>query len=110
MKCMTRKEFLEMVINGEINDDVKAYATERLEKLNNRKASPSEIKRMNAKKEAYDKVVNALKDGPKELKALASELEMSSQKVVALTKMGGIVREKTIVDGKVKTLVKMEEA
>lgn len=36
---MTRVEFLQAVVNGEVNDEVKAYAKVRLDKENDRRTS-----------------------------------------------------------------------
>lgn len=83
---MTRREFLEMVIEGKVTDEMKDFANSEITKMNDRnakrKASPS--KTAIANKPIKAEIVKVLTNEPKTASEIAKEVEISVQKASAL--------------------------
>jgi len=98
---MTQREFYTAVINGTITEDMVAFATESIEKLDARNAkrasTPSKTQKENAPLIA--KIATLLTSEPKLASELAKEMEISTQKASALVKK---VEGVSVTDVKVK--------
>ena len=98
---MTNREFFTAIVNSDLNDELKAFATDAIAKLDARNAkrasTPSKTQRENAPLIA--KVATLLTSEPKLASELASEMEISTQKASALVKK---VEGVSVCDVKVK--------
>lgn len=85
---MTNREFYTAIVNGTINEDVIAHATEAIAKLDARNAkrasTPSKTQKENAPLIA--KITTLLTSEPKLASELAKEMNLSTQKVTPLVK------------------------
>ena len=101
---MTRREFLEVVKSGEINDEVVAKAGEMLEKLD----AENEKRRNRVSKKALEnepikeRIVEVLGDEPKTATEIGAEVEISTQKASALLRQLVEAGKANKVDVKVK--------
>lgn len=101
---MTRREFLEVVKSGEINDEVIAKADEMLEKLD----AENEKRRNRVSKKALEnepikeRIVEVLGDEPKTATEIGAEVEISTQKASALLRQLVEAGKANKVDVKVK--------
>lgn len=84
----TRREFLNAILKGEINDEVIAFATLELEKLDSRKGkmSAKDLAKKQANIELGNSIVETLGDEPKIAREIADEFEISVSKVGAVLK------------------------
>ena len=83
---MTKREFLQAIENGVMNDEVKAFATAEIAKMDAkneaRKAKPSKASVENAPLKL--KMLELLEDAPMIGAELAEVLEVSTQKITAI--------------------------
>lgn len=98
---MTQREFFTAVIASVDNDELKAFATDAIAKLNARNAkrasTPSKTQKENAP--LIEKIASLLTSEPKLASELASEMGVSTQKASALVKK---VEGVSVCDVKVK--------
>lgn len=102
---MTRREFLEMVIEGKVTDEMKDFANSEITKMNDRnakrKASPS--KKAIANEAIKAKIVEVLTDEPKTAREIADEVVISTQKASALLRqIDGLTVTEVKIKGKGK--------
>ena len=98
---MTNREFYTAIVNSDLNDELKAFATEAIAKLDARNAkrasTPSKTQKENAP--LIEKVATLLTSEPKLASELAKEMGVSTQKVTPLVKA---VEGVSVCDVKVK--------
>lgn len=83
---MTEREFLNLVINGNINEDVKAYATEGIAKLDakNEKRKNTPTKEQLANEGLKSNILELLANSPMVASEVGASLGVSTQKASAL--------------------------
>ena len=84
---MTKRDFLKAVMNGEINDEIKAFAEEEIEKLDtaNAKRREKTSKKREENKPLLDHIYNEiLGEEPKTASEVAEVIETSVQKASSL--------------------------
>lgn len=84
---MTKRDFLKAVMNGEINDEIKAFAEEEIEKLDtaNAKRREKTSKKKEENKPLLDQIYNeVLGEEPKTASEVAEVIETSVQKASSL--------------------------
>ena len=84
---MTKRDFLNAVMNGEINDEIKAFAEEEIEKLDaaNAKRREQSSKKRAENQPLLDKIYNeVLGEEPKTASEVAEVIETSVQKASSL--------------------------
>ena len=84
---MTKREFLNAIVNGEINEDIKTFAEEELEKLDaaNAKRREQSSKKREENQPLLDRIYNEiLGDEPKTASEVAEIIETSVQKASSL--------------------------
>lgn len=84
---MTKRDFLKAVMNGEINDEIKAFAEEEIEKLDtaNAKRREKTSKKREENKPLLDQIYNeVLGEEPKTASEVAEVIETSVQKASSL--------------------------
>lgn len=101
----TNRDFLTLVSNGTINDEVKAFAKEQIAKLDEknekRKVSKSALAHKSENEDFKNAILATLADGKVWIAAtLADKLGISTQKISALAKQ--LVDSKQIVASEVK--------
>lgn len=107
---MTNRDFYSAIINGTINDEVVAKATEELNKLDarNDKRRNTLSKEQLANEELKKTMVTIIDSGKLTASEIAKEMGISTQKVSALAKQlvdnGTLVKEEVAVKGKGKVL------
>ena len=86
MAKMTEREFLNLVINGNINEDVKAYATEGIAKLDakNEKRKNTPTKEQLANEGLKSNILELLANSPMVASEVGASLGVSTQKASAL--------------------------
>lgn len=98
---MTQRDFYTAIVNSDLNDELKAYATEAIAKLDARNAkrasTPSKTQKENAP--LIEKIATLLTSEPKLASELAKEMGLSTQKVTPLVKA---VEGVSVTDVKVK--------
>ena len=98
---MTNREFFTAIVNSDLNDELKAFATDAIAKLDARNAkrasTPSKTQKENAP--LIEKIASLLTSEPKLASELAKEMEISTQKASALVKK---VEGVSVCDVKVK--------
>lgn len=98
---MTNREFFTAIVNSDLSDELKAFATEAIAKLDARNAKrafrPSKTQRENAP--LIEKIGSLLTSEPKLASELAKEMKISTQKASALIKK---VEGVSVCDVKVK--------
>ena len=98
---MTNREFFTAIVNSDLNDEMKAFATEAIAKLDARNAkrasTPSKTQKENAP--LIEKIGSLLTSEPKLASTLATEMGISTQKASALVKK---VEGVSVCDVKVK--------
>jgi hypothetical protein len=101
---MTEREFLNLVINGDINEDVKAYATEGIAKLDakNEKRKNTPTKEQLANEGLKSNILELLANSPMVASEVGASLGVSTQKASALCQL--LVKEGkvSVADIKVK--------
>lgn len=102
---MTRREFLEMVIEGKVTDEMKDFANSEITKMNDRnakrKASPSKTAIANEPIKA--EIVKGLTNEPKTAREIAKEVGISTQKASALLRqIDGLTVTEVKIKGKGK--------
>lgn len=102
---MTRREFLEMVIEGKVTDEMKDFAHSEITKMNDRnakrKASPSKTAIANEPIKA--EIVKVLTNEPKTAREIADEVVISTQKASALLRqIDGLTVTEVKIKGKGK--------
>ena len=102
---MTRRKFLEMVIEGKVTDEMKDFAHSEITKMNDRnakrKASPSKTAIANEPIKA--EIVKVLTNEPKTASEIAKEVEISTQKASALLRqIDGLTVTEVKIKGKGK--------
>ena len=103
---MTKREMMEMVIAGNINDEVIAMAKSEIEKMDARNAKRAGEKSKKAKENEpiKAKIAEAIGEGQKLAKEIAEMVEISTQKASALCRQmvadGVLVAEDVKVKGK----------
>lgn len=109
-KTMTQREFFNAVINSDVNDEMKAFATKAIEKLNatnsKRKGyvSPKEKAEREQKAKRYEVIFGALTSEPKTASDIITELELDIKPQAVAAALKGYV-----ADGKVEKVdVKVE--
>lgn len=97
---MTNREMLTAIVNGELTEEVIAKATEEIAKLDARNAARKDkpSKKALENEPIKARISEVLTDEPKTASDIASELELSVQKVSALLRQMDV----TVVDVKVK--------
>lgn len=96
---MTQREFFTAVINGEINEEVTAFASESLVKMNNRNAKRVE-KNANAHADEKAQILAVLTDTPQLASDIATAVGMTTAKVSGLLgRMDNITVGETKVKG-----------
>ena len=98
---MTQREFFTAIVNSDLNDEMKAFATEAIEKLDARNAKRANTLSKTQKENAplIEKIATLLTSEPKLASELAKEMEISTQKASALVKK---VEGVSVCDVKVK--------
>ena len=83
---MTNREFFTAIVNSEVSDELKAFATESIAKLDARNAKRSEKPSKKSLENAplIAKIAEFLTSEPKLASEIAKELEISTQKASAL--------------------------
>ena len=83
---MTNREFFTAVMNGELNDEVKAHAEESIAKLDarNAKRKGEESKRAKENAPIKEAILKVLTSEPKTASEIATEVGISTQKASAL--------------------------
>lgn len=102
---MTKREFLEMVINGSVSDEVKDFAKSEIDKMNarNAKRASTPSKKAIANEPIKAEISNLLTDEPKTASEIAHELNISVQKCSALLRqIDGLTVTEVKVKGKGK--------
>ena len=98
---MTNREFYTVIVNSDLNDEMKAFATDAIAKLDARNAkranTPSKTQKENAP--LIEKIASLLTSEPKLASELAKEMKISTQKASALVKK---VEGVSVCDVKVK--------
>ena len=98
---MTQREFFTAIVNSDLNDELKTFATESIAKLDARNAkrasTPSKTQKENAP--LIEKIASLLTSEPKLASTLATEMGISTQKASALVKK---VEGVSVCDVKVK--------
>lgn len=83
---MTNREFYEAIINGTINDEIKAHAEEAIEKMDARNAkranTPSKTAIANAP--LIEEIKKLLTNEPQTASAIGEKMEISTPKASAL--------------------------
>ena len=95
---MTQREFFTAIVNSDLNDELKAFATESIEKLDIRNAKRSE-RETKTQKENKPIIASVLTSEPMLASEIASACEISTQKASALAKK---VEGVSVCDVKVK--------
>ena len=96
---MTQREFFTAVINGEINEEVTAFANESLVKMDNRNAKRVE-KNANAHADEKAQILAVLTDTPQLASDIATAVGMTTAKVSGLLgRMDNITVGETKVKG-----------
>ena len=95
---MTQREFFTAVINGEINEEVTAFASESLVKMDNRNAKRVE-KNANAHADEKAQILAVLTDTPQLARDIATAVGMTTAKVSGLL---GRMENITVGETKVK--------
>lgn len=97
---MTNREMFTAIVNGEITEEVIAKAHEEIAKLDARNAARKDkpSKKALENEPIKARISEVLTDEPKTASDIASELELSVQKVSALLRQMDV----TVVDVKVK--------
>lgn len=97
---MTNREMFTAIVSGEITEEVIAKATEEIAKLDARNAARKDkpSKKALENEPIKARISEVLTDEPKTASDIASELELSVQKVSALLRQMDV----TVVDVKVK--------
>ena len=79
---MTNREFFTAIVNSDLNDEMKAFATDAIAKLDARNAkrasTPSKTQKENAP--LIEKIASLLTSEPKLASELAKEMEICTQK------------------------------
>ena len=98
---MTNREFFTAIVNSDLNDEMKAFATEAIAKLDARNAKRANTLSKTQKENAplIEKIASLLTSEPKLASELAKEMEISTQKASALVKK---VEGVSVCDVKVK--------
>jgi len=97
---MTQREFYNAVINGEINAEVIAHATESIEKLDARNSKRAE-QRVDKHADERTAIANVLTETPMLASEIATATGFSTQKVSGLVKrIEGVKVTKVKVKGK----------
>ena len=100
---MTRREFLEMVINGKVDEKVVEFAKNEIEKMNN-KNEKRKTTLSKTQKENMELKVKMLQELPKEeilvASQVAEEMNISTQKASALLKQLVEENHATVTDTK----------
>ena len=101
---MTNREFFTAIVNSDLNDEMKAFATEAIAKLDARNAKRANTLSKTQKENAplIEKIATLLTSEPKLASELAKEMEISThstQKASALVKK---VEGVSVCDVKVK--------
>jgi methylphosphotriester-DNA--protein-cysteine methyltransferase len=98
---MTNREFYTAIVNSDLSDEMKAFATDAIAKLDARNAkrasTPSKTQKENAP--LIEKIASLLTSEPKLASTLATEMGISTQKASALVKK---VEGVSVCDVKVK--------
>ena len=104
MAKMTEREFLNLVINGNINEDVKAYATEGIAKLDakNEKRKNTPTKEQLANEGLKSNILELLANSPMVASEVGASLGVSTQKASALCTLLGKEGKISVADIKVK--------
>lgn len=98
---MTNREFYTAIVNSDLNDEMKAFATDAIAKLDARNAKRASTLSKTQKENAplIEKIASLLTSEPKLASELAKEMEISTQKASALVKK---VEGVSVCDVKVK--------
>ena len=98
---MTNREFYTAIVNSDLSDEMKAFASEAIEKLDARNAKRANTLSKTQKENAplIEKIATLLTSEPKLASELAKEMEISTQKASALVKK---VEGVSVCDVKVK--------
>ena len=98
---MTNREFFTAIVNSDLSDEMKAFATEAIEKLDARNAKRANTLSKTQKENAplIAKIATLLTSEPKLASELAKEMGLSTQKVTPLVKA---VEGVSVCDVKVK--------
>ena len=98
---MTNREFFTAIVNSELNDEMKAFATDAIAKLDARNAKRASTlsKAQKDNLPLIEKIASLLTSEPKLVSVLASEMGISTQKASALVKK---VEGVSVCDVKVK--------
>lgn len=95
MTKMTKRDFLNAIINGTLTEDVQAYAREAIVKLDEtnakRKLSPKQVESARMQEAFRMQVAAALTDEPQSAAQIAATLGTTANKVsAALRKIDGV--------------------
>ena len=98
---MTNREFFTAIVNSDLNDEMKAFATESIAKLDARNAKRANTLSKTQKDNLplIEKIASLLTSEPKLASTLATEMGISTQKARALVKK---VEGVSVCDVKVK--------
>lgn len=98
---MTNREFYTAIVNSDLNDEMKTFASEAIAKLDARNAKRANTLSTKQKENAplIEKIASLLTSEPKLASELATEMEISTQKASALVKK---VEGVSVCDIKVK--------
>ena len=98
---MTNREFFTAIVNSDLNDEMKAFASESIAKLDARNTKRASTLSKTQKENAplIEKIASLLTSEPKLASTLATEMGISTQKASALVKK---VEGVSVCDVKVK--------
>jgi predicted HTH transcriptional regulator len=100
---MTNREFFKAIIGSEVNEELKAFAQEQIDKLDNKneKRKNTQTKTQKENEGIKTQIVNLIEEnGSMVASVIATELEISTQKASALCKQ--LVEEKELVVADIK--------
>ncbi len=102
MAKLTERDFLNLVLKGELNEDVKAHAVEGLAKLDakNEKRKTTPTKEQVANEPIKASILELLATAPMVASAVGQALEISTQKASALC--GQLVKEGKVAVADIK--------
>lgn len=99
---MTKREFYTAIVNGEMNDELRQFASAQIARMNeaNEKHRNEPTKKQIENEAIKAKILKCLNDEPKTASTIALEIEISVQKASALLKQ--LVNEEKAIQNETK--------